>query len=420
MFMSSYNDYGHVLYDEGRLKEAEEAFNKTLEIEPLCADAYQGLGAVYFSKKEFDKSIEFLSKAIDLFRSYEPSKLSNCFYNLARAFKSKKNIDNALFCYQNAIMFNANNYDACFGISVTFLLNKDFENGFKLYRARFFKTDPVTNHFFENKKEWKGEDINGQKLYVYYEQGYGDNIHFIRYLKDLSISTGAKIMYKPPAELEKLFEENDLNVDIIKNNIDDSDVEFDVYTHLLSIPQLLNANSDNIPLSEGYLSPNHCKVVEYKNKYFNNKKFKLGIVWRGTPDETVDKTIPLHKFLSFLNIPDIKIYSFQKDVTEEENAELIENNIENLGKTFNDFSDTAAAIENLDLLISVDTSVVHLAGAIKKPVWILLSYIPEWRWFLDSKETPWYTSAKLYRQDESRNWDNVFEKVLADLQKFII
>lgn len=417
--MNNYADNGYKLFDEGRLDEAEECFKKALLSKPICADAYQGLGAVYFLKQEFDKSLEFSSKAVDLFKSNEPQNLSNCFYNMARAFKSKKDIENALFCYQNAIMFNTNNYDACFGISVTFLLNKDFEKGFKLYRSRFFKTDPVENHFLKNKIEWKGEDIKDKKLYVYHEQGYGDNIQFIRYLENLS-AKGVQVMYKPRVELETLFEESNLNFDIIKNCIDDSDVDFDFYTHLLSVPQLLNAKVDNIPLSQGYLKPNQNKVLEYKNKYFNNEKFKVGIVWRGTPDEIVDKTIPLNIFLKILNIPDIKLYSLQKDITDEENQELINNNIENLGATFNDFSDTAAAIENLDLLISVDTSVVHLAGAINKPVWVLLSYIPEWRWFLDSENTPWYTSAKLYRQNKSRNWDNVFENVLDDLQKFII
>lgn len=418
--MNSYANYGYTLYEKGLLDKAEEYFNKALEADPACADAYQGLGAVYFSKKDFDKSIEFSTKAIDLFRSLEPFKVSNCFYNLAVAYKAKKDILNALFCYENAILLNINNYNAYFGISVTYLLSKDFENGFKLYRSRFFKTDPVKSHFFENKKEWQGEDIKDKTLYVYYEQGYGDNIQFVRYLKDLSNLTGAKILYKSEAELETLFEENDLNINIVKNSIEDSEVEFDVYTHLLSIPKLINADINNIPLADGYLQANQNKVKEYKNKYFNNENFKVGIVWKGTYDEVIDKIIPLDCFLPFLNIPNIKIYSLQKEITIEEKSMLKKYNIENLGKTFNDFSDTAAAIKNLDLLISVDTSVVHLAGALNKSVWVLLSYIPEWRWFLDSVTTPWYNSAKLYRQDESRCWTPIIKKALNDLENFKI
>lgn len=413
--MNQYVEYGQSLYDKGMLVESKEAFEKALKIDSLCADAYQGLGIIYFLNNDFDKSIECSMKAVDLFGQNEHAKTSDCFLNLAMAYKAKRNIENALFCYENSILLNVNNYDAYFGISVTHLLNKDFTNGFKLYRSRFFKMDPVAGHFFEDKKEWQGENIENKKLYIYNEQGFGDNIQFVRYLKNFHAITGAQIMYKPRAELETFFEENDLGVKIIKNNIDDSDVEFDVYTHLLSVPQLLNASADNIPLSEGYLKANLQKVKEYQNKYFNNDKFKLGIVWRATPDPHIDKVIPLDYFLKFLNIPDTQIYSLEVNLTAEESKELKKHNIIDLGTTFNDFSDTAAAIENLDLLITVDTAVAHLAGSMNKPLWILLSYIPEWRWFLDSEKSPWYDSAQLYRQDESRNWNSVFEQVLNNI-----
>lgn len=416
--MNQFVESGQSLYEQGFLTEAEAAFNSALAEDSLCADACQGLGTVYFSQNDFDKSVEMFLQAIDLFGSTNQSKTSDCFMNLAMAFKAKRNISNALFCYENAILLNVNNYDAYFGISVTHLLNKDFQNGFKLYRSRFFRTEPVLGHFFDAEREWQGENIENKKLYVYHEQGFGDNIQFVRYLNDLAAKTGAQIMYKTRAELENLFEENDLNIQIIKNDVDDSNVEFDFYTHLLSIPQLIDATAEEIPYSKGYLQANKQKVAEYKNKYFNNDKIKLGIVWRGTPDKHIDKVIPLEYFLKFSGIPNMKIYSLQVDLTEEEQELLQKAGIEDLGEKFNDFSDTAAAIENLDLLISVDTSVVHLAGAMNKPVQVLLPYIPEWRWFLDSEKSPWYDSAKLYRQDETRSWDEVFERVLRDLSNY--
>lgn len=413
--MNQYVEYGQSLYEKGLLGEAEDAFSKALATDSLCAEAYQGLSTVYFSKNDFDKSVEMSLQAIDLFGNTNQAKTSDCFLNLAMAFKAKRNISNALFCYENAILLNVDNYDAYFGISVTHLLNKDFQNGFKLYRSRFFKNEPVLGHFFDAKQEWQGENIENKKLYVYHEQGFGDNIQFVRYLKDLSVKTGAKIMYKTRAELENLFEENDLNIQIIKNDVDDKDVEFDFYIHLLSIPQLIDATADEIPLSSGYLKANEQKISEYKKKYFCNDKTKVGIVWRGTPDAHIDKVLPLEYFLKFAQISNVKVYSLQVDLTEKEKAQLQSAGIEDLGQTFNDFSDTATAIENLDLLISVDTAVAHLAGALNKPVHILLSYIPEWRWFFDSEKSPWYDSAKLYRQSETRNWDDVFERVLNDL-----
>lgn len=416
--MNKYVELGQKLYDEGKLNCAEDAFNKALVQDSLCAEAYQGLATVYFYKNEFDKSIEMSLQSIDLFGNANQAKTSDCFVNLAMAYKAKRNINNALFCYENAILLNVDNYDAYFGISVTYLLNKDFENGFKLYRSRFFKSESVLGHFFENKQEWQGENIDNKTLYVYHEQGFGDNIQFLRYLKDLSIKTEAKVIYKTRVELEELFKENDFNIQIVKNDVSDADIEFDFYTHLLSIPQLIGANIDNIPLSNGYLKANEQKAKEYKNTYFGNDKFKLGIVWRGTPDSHIDKVLSLEYFLKFLKNPNIKIYSLQVDLTINEQEQLQSAGVQDLGKTFNDFSDTAAAIENLDLLISVDTSVAHLSGAMNKPVWILLPYIPEWRWFLDSEKSPWYDSAKLYRQSETRNWDEVFECIANDLKGY--
>lgn len=418
--MNQYVEYGQSLYDNGLLKEAEKAFNDALKLNVRDAGAYQGLGAVYFAQGEFDKSIDTSLKAIDLFGSDEQANASECFMNLAMAFKAKKDIANALFCYENSILLNINNYDSYFGISVTYLLNKDFENGFKLYRSRFFKSEPVVSHFVEDKKEWTGENIKNKKLYVYHEQGFGDSIQFVRYLKDLAKNTGAKVLHKSCVELEKLYQENDLGIEIIKNNTKDSKVDFDVYTHLLSVPQLVNATADNIPHSGGYIMANKNKVKKYKEKYFDNKKFKLGIVWRGTSDPYIEKVLELKKFLRFLNVPNVEVYSLQVNLSEEEQKELKKHKIHDLGKTFKDFSDTAAAIENLDLLISVDTSVVHLAGAMNKLVWVLLPYIPEWRWFLDSDKSEWYGSAKLYRQDESRNWNSVFKKVLKDLETSVL
>lgn len=415
--MNNYAMNGDLLYNSGHLEKAKDFYKKALEDEPDCASAYLGLGAIYFCKNEFDKSINFSLEAVKLAKKLDHFQLSNCFYNLAKAYKAKKEIDNAIIYYKQAILLNKDNYDAWFGLSVTFLLNRDFKNGFGLYESRFSKTDPVERHPIDINKEWKGEDIKNKVLYVCYEQGYGDTIQFVRYLKALPSLFETMVMFKPRAELEELFKISSLNIEIVAKDVKDSELEFDAYIHLLSIPKILNVDVSSIPLSDGYLNVNKTKVNDYKNKHFNNEKFKLGIVWKGNPDDNFDKVIPIDYFVTLLNIPDVKIYSFQKEITEEEYTELEKYNIENLGKTFVDFSDTAAALENLDLLISADTSVAHLAGALNKPVWILLSYIPEWRWFLDSKDTPWYHSAKLYRQDEARNWSNVFDKILSDLQK---
>ena len=185
----------------------------------------------------------------------------------------------------------------------------------------------------------------------------------------------------------------------------------------MSLPYALKLNSEKIPFDEGFLKANPEKVKESKTNYFNNNKFKIGIKWLGNPSIGLSRIIPIESFYKLFDLPNTQFYSVQTDDGVEELQKLPDNyELFDLGKTFNDFSDTAAAIENLDLIICNDTSIAHLAGAMGKPCWILLPSLYNWRWHTDISFSPWYKSVRIFKQNEADNWDEVFERVYDSLK----
>jgi len=190
----------------------------------------------------------------------------------------------------------------------------------------------------------------------------------------------------------------------------------------MSLPYCLKANSENVPFKDKYLKVDPEKVDYYRKKYFQTDKFKVGIFWQGRKEYKDDnnRSIPLEYFLKLSQIKDVKLFSFQKGYGIEQLEDISERiEIINLGETFNDFLDTAAAIENLDLFITIDTSVAHLSAALNKPTWILLSYVPEWRWGLTGETSYWYNSVELFRQRDPGNWDELLNRVTKKLNNIL-
>lgn len=195
-------------------------------------------------------------------------------------------------------------------------------------------------------------------------------------------------------------------------------VVFDVHIPLISIPHALKHFSEEIPLSEGYLKANLEKTKAFKEKYFNNDKLKIGFKWMGNTVYDMTRVINIESFYKLFELPNTQFYSLQKGEGIQEFAKIPkEYNVIDLSEEFNDFGDTAAAVENLDLVICNDTSVAHLAAAMGKPTWILLPFVQNWRWHTDISYSPWYKSVKLFKQSEPNNWEDVFEQVYAELNK---
>jgi tetratricopeptide (TPR) repeat protein len=385
---------------------------------PDNLEVYKNLAGIFTLKQDFDKAAYYYRKIIK-----KNNTVAKVFYNLGDCLIKTNKPFNAFGAFKKAVELDPNFMEAHYDLGGLYLLNGDFETGFKEYEWRYkIKYDKFVKEVLKlSGNSWDGTPIEGKTLYIHWEQGIGDSLIFVRYLKQL-VSIGIKIKFKPPKELTEIIARNFPEIDIIDFETKDSSIEFDEYTSIFSIPNLLKASIKNIPYSEGYINAESSKVEEYREKYFNNKLLKIGIFWQGNPVHENDRnrSIQLEEFLPIKNFQEVKLYSFQKWYGLEQL--ILENDPEivDLGSTFNNFDDTAAALQNLDLFITVDSAIAHLSGAMGKKTWIITPCLPEWRWFLNIDTSPWYNSVKLFRPSKSKDWQKkILSRIIEELNNEI-
>ncbi|OGI23253.1 MAG: hypothetical protein A2255_06245 [Candidatus Melainabacteria bacterium RIFOXYA2_FULL_32_9] len=428
-YPEAYYNLGNSLQEKGEFEKAQFYYQKAAEVKPDFVEAYNGLGLALSQQGRLDEAIKSYKKAIELNSSNAVKEFAvkldfaEIYINLGRAFYDNLNIDQAIKYYQKAIDISPGYSEAYFGLAYINLLNGNFDKGWEYYEHRLSIGDKKNKNLpVFIKPKWNGkESIQGKTIFVYHEQGFGDSLQFVRYLPLLH-SLGAKVLFKPQKGLEKLLKQSDLKAEIIDNSIPDKTLTYDTHISLMSLPYCLKANSENVPFKDKYLKVDPEKVDYYRKKYFQTDKFKVGIFWQGRKEYKDDnnRSIPLEYFLKLSQIKDVKLFSFQKGYGIEQLEDISERiEIINLGETFNDFLDTAAAIENLDLFITIDTSVAHLSAALNKPTWILLSYVPEWRWGLTGETSYWYNSVELFRQRDPGNWDELLNRVTKKLNNIL-
>ena len=449
-----YNLLGLINLQKFRLNQAEDYIQKAISISP-DPYFYENLAKVYLEKSETTKAVELF---LELLKT-EPNNYDYIF-SIAAAYKKADDINNAIKYYKQATELDPNNPDAFFNLGliynrlsepqeaikyyeraielrpddtetryftgVTYFRNRDYKNGLQYFESRLCRHSAIMTqvttypNIMKTAKYWEGEDISDKTIYTYYEAGYGDVLMFVRYLPLLQEKC-KHIIFKPQAPLAELLEENFPDIEIMKYFKHESEIEFDYHIPFLSLPYVLGLDENNGMFihKNSYLKANPEKIEKYK-KHFNNGKFKIGIKWRGNTHYEMDRVIEIKSFLKLFGIENTKFYSFQTFEGAEDLNEIINDyEIVDIGKTLDNFSDTAGALANLDLVICNDTSLAHLAGAMNIPCWILLPYNYNWRWHLDLNTCDWYESVKLYRQKESGNWDEIFDRMYHDLNKIV-
>ena len=421
-----------------------------------CAYFYENLGIAYFNFKDYSSSITCYQKALlyspndfdILFRLglaykninniddsiiiYEKAIKANplnplTYFNLANIYERKNETQKALFYYNKAKDLKINYKGIDYFLAACHLKLKNFEKGWSYYEHRPSKEFSILSQTLVYKKQmqekplWNGEDLTNKTIFVYYDSALGDTIMFARYLPEL-VKRAKKVLFKPQVCFMEMFKNNNFGTEIIDTYTHPDEVIFDYHVPIMSIPYILkNKKEEDIPMPEGYFKPDSKKELEYKEKYFKNRKIKVGIKWQGNPAYNKERIIPLSKFYNLFGIKNVQLYSLQKGDGEEELENLPdEANIINIGATFTDFSDTAAAISNLDLVICNDTSIAHLAGALGKRCWVLLPFVQNWRWHNDLTYSPWYNSIKLFKQTEPNEWEAVLRTVYKELLIFHI
>ena len=450
-----WNLIGMIYMQRFQLSKAEEYMLKAIEISPN-AYFFENLAKVYLEKEDSEKAIELYCELLKI----NPDNF-NYMFNLASAYKLSKNNQKAIETYIKASEINPNNPDTFFNLGLiydnegkpqesikyyqkalelnpedmetryftglAYFKNRDYKDGLPFFESRLCKQSALVTqaqtypNLVRQAPVWTGEDISDKTLYTYYEAGFGDVLMFARYLPLLE-KCCKKLIFKPQAPLVELLEYNFPNIEFQKYFVNEQEMDFDFHIPFLSVPYVLGLNEKNQMFTgkDGYLKANPEIVKRYKIDYFNNNKFKIGIKWRGNTHYEMDRVIDVKSFTKLFDLPNTQFYSFQTFEGAEDLNEIINDyNIADIGKTVKNFADTAGALENMDLIICNDTSLVHLAGAMKKPCFVLLPYLYNWRWHLDLNNCDWYDTVKLYRQKEVGNWDEVFDRIYADLKELI-
>jgi tetratricopeptide (TPR) repeat protein len=410
----AWTDKGVALHELKRYEEAITHYDKALSLKPDHHHAWSNKGNTLHELKQYEEAIAHYDKALSL----KPDN-AKAWSNKGVTLHELKRLDEAIAHHDKALSLKPDYHDASWNKSLSLLLQGDFENGLLLYESRWTseKISEIAGKRFFDGPSWLGaESIQDKTILLYGEQGFGDFIQFCRYAKKVA-DLGAKVILEAPRPLAGLME----NLEGVSQLVIKGEKLpfFDYQCPLLSLPLAFKTNLDTIPNPSGYINlVNHPdKIMEWKERLGLKSKLRVGLVWSGNPNHENDhnRSILLWDILPFL--PNQYEYiSLQKEVRGIDNSTLDSNpHILNFASHLNDFLDTAALIDNLDLVISVDTSVAHLSGALGKKTLLLLPNVPDWRWLLDRVDSPWYPSMKLYRKTFISDWKSVLDRVKLDL-----
>ncbi|WP_026097554.1 TIGR03032 family protein [Baaleninema simplex] len=401
-------ELGNRCYHQGQLDRAIAEYQCCLQLDPNFILARYNLGVALGDLERWDDAIAQLKQVIDR----EP-KSAQAYNQLGLSYSRIASWQNAIDCYDRAVSLEPNFAQAHFNLGMTLLQVGNFQRGFTECEWRW-KTGEFTPFECPHPK-WNGEDISDKTLLVHTEQGAGDAIQFIRFLPQVKQKC-QRLLLCCPQHLEKLFSQL-LEVDeiLLPGTIPLS--AFDTYIPLMSLPYALGTTIETIPDRVPYL---HSNSSHFSLPNRTSNRPKIGFVWGGSPTHKNDRnrSCPLEYFIPILERSNVEFYSLQKGDRTQDLSQLPNSvSVEDLSSQLHDFTDTAAAIAQLDLVISVDTSVAHLAGAMGKPVWTLLCYRCDWRWMCDREDTPWYPTMRLFRQSRSGDWKSLCDRVCLALEQ---
>lgn len=443
----SHNTLGAVLAGLGRFEEAVEAFRNALRLAPGMALARGNLGwALAQSGKLRDAVIE-LRAAADLAPDRaEPRK------NLASTLASLGRPEEALVCCRDALRLSPDDPDATAILALAladlgrydesleaysrvvslapdraeahrnraliWLLKGDFERGWAEYEWRWGCKGLPARPF--PKPVWKGEPLAGRTIMLHAEQGLGDTIQFIRYAP-LVRERGARVLVVAQPALQPLLA-NCAGIDQLVGQGDPIPA-FDVHAPLLSLPRIMGTTLQTIPARVPYLAAEPARIEHWRQQLQGLSGLKIGIAWQGNPKHERDfrRSFPLARLAPVASVPGVQLISLQKGFGEDQVSEFVRSwplhdLRDRLDRASGPFLETAAIIANLDLVIACDSAIAHLAGALGAPLWAALPFCPDWRWFLDRGDSPWYPTARLFRQVALDDWDSVFERMALALR----
>ena len=377
----------------------------------LVAIVWLNRGVIFLELSKYEDSLACLNEAINI----NPNE-AIAWCNKGILLSNLKRYDESLVHFDQAIKLEPNYAEAYFNKAAIKLLLGDFESGWNLYKYRWKKNDFEQYRYCRIPKLDSIANVKSKKILIWYEQGLGDTIQFSRYILKL-IDIGAEVTFEVQKDLIPFFK-NQFDCKIKDISFDNNSDYFDYQTPLLELPYLFKTSVNTIPFNQGYLKvQDKSKIIYWKERLKKSKdKLNIGIAISGNSNHKQNhiRSIPLIKMEPLLEKGNF--FLVQKELNNED-MKFLNNHkeINFLGNEINNFSDTAAIVENMDLIISIDTSLIHLAGALGKKSFLLLPWIPEWRWLVDREDSPWYKSIKIFRQKFMGDWNSLVNQIEFEL-----
>ncbi|HVT89186.1 MAG TPA: tetratricopeptide repeat protein [Tepidisphaeraceae bacterium] len=404
---------GHVHYSKNDHEAAIRAYERALELRPDFAEAHNDLGAALIERGRFDEAVQHCERAVALRPDFEFAQR-----NLGTALNKTGKLAEAESAFRKALAMKPDDALAHTNLGLTLLLQGDFEQGWIEHEWRSRAPELGLAWIQCLQPQWDGRDLEGQTILLWTEQGFGDTIQMARYAPMVA-AKGGKVLLRVQAPLLRIMQ----SLSGVEQLSSDAKPlpHFDVHCPLLSLPKCFGTNSSNIPADIPYLRADQSLVAQWQKRLRKENRSKVGLVWSGFANNrnNFNRSTTLDALSILAQAGDFCFISLQKGPA----AEQTKNPIDGLSlvdwtNELVDFADTAALIQNLDLVISVDTVVAHLAGAMGKPVWTLLSTDHDWRFPLGKEATPWYSTMQLFRQPKIGDWNSVIQQVAEALRSF--
>lgn len=401
---------GAALRDSGRADEGIATFRRALEIDPKSSLAHNNLGVAFGLTDRVDEAVAEFRRSIE-------SQPGNAWAmkNLGVALAEKCQFDEAFTALDRAIQLEPDMPEAHGNLAMVALVKGDFDRGWREYEWRWRAQLTLSSKPLEfTQPRWEGGPLQGKIILIHAEQGFGDTIQFVRYLPMVA-RLGGRVILVCPVELVPLLRKIPGTERIIATG--DALPGFDCHCPLLSLPLVFSTNLNSIPADIPYLHPDPEITARWKARIESRPSaFKVGLVWAGSRENKLDRrrSINFDQLSRLAIVPGIDFLSLQKGRDAPSPPPGM--NLIDWTNELRDFADTAGLIANLDLVIAVDTAVAHLAGAMGKPVWLMLPFMPDWRWLLNRSDSPWYPTVRLFRQTSRGDWPGVIQNVADALQ----
>lgn len=409
-FGKAYNNLGNTLRAAGRLQEAIGSFQDAVRTMPDSIGALNNLGNALRAAGDFAEAEHMYRRAL----AVRPNS-ADTWCNLGNVQRDARRYEEALASYARALELNPGFAEVHFNRAWIHLLQGRFETGWEEYewrlQRRAWKTTCAGRLGLPG---WNGKPFKGRRLLVYDEQGLGDTIQFARYIP-MAKALGGTVIFEARDCLLPLFGSlGGVDRLVTRESRYRPAAEADMYAPLLSLPRLFRTRLDTIPWDGPYLHGEPSAVRRWSRR-FSESRYRVGIAWSGSNVDPL-RACPPNFFEALARHPGVSLYGLQKEGLSVD-PRLNPSGTVYLGPDFKDFGDTAAAVAHLDLVISVDTAVAHLAGAMGKPTWVLLPYTADWRWLVDRADSPWYPSMRVFRQRTWGDWSEVMKNVVRELDR---